>query len=79
MSFYSRAVHSKRAVYRDYQSPPLSEMCGVSVNPSYIEINKVYVGRSSATSIADPQVAMAQMRSENLANQRIMSKLLLLV
>lgn len=78
MSFYRRAVHSKRAVQGEYQNPSPSrpQIRGVSEDISHIDINKVDVGRSSATAIADLQVAMARMRSENLANQRIiMSKL----
>ena len=80
MSFYRRAVHSKRAVHGNYQSqspsPSRPQIRVVSEDPSYIDINKVDVGRSSATAIADLQVAMARMRSENLANQRIiMTKL----
>lgn len=78
MSFYRRAVHSKRAVQGDYQSSRSSrpQICGVSEDHSNIDIKKVDVGRSSATAIADLQVAMARMRSENLANQKlILSKI----
>ena len=78
MSFYRRAIHSRRAVLGDYQTPSPSrpQIREVSEDFSQIDINRVDFGRNSATTIADLQVAMARMRSENLANQKlILSKL----
>ena len=78
MNFYRRAIHSKRAVLGDQIPPRPSSprICSVSEDLPEVRINKVDVGRNSANAIADLQVAMARMRSENLANRKlILSKL----